>query len=107
MVLLYEADIIKKWLVKLASDVYCNKLASMIEEGARSKTRYSTSLPRFSSCSWSLDVAISSSHMLKLLEPSVTLSIHSDVGDNEGNRFQVRGFFTTAFMSKKKGCKES
>ncbi len=61
----------------------------MIEEGFTPKTHHSTSLPRFSSCSWSLDVAISSSHMLKLLEPSVTLSIRSDVADDDGKRFQV------------------
>ena len=70
-------------------DTYVQKFSGILASLSRPST-FSASLPRFSSCEWSLDVAISSSRILKLLEPTVTLEISSDKASQEPFRFQVK-----------------
>ena len=70
---------------------YCQKLSELIYN-AEARHQDSISLPRFTSCSWSLDVAISSSRMLKLLEPSVRLSLKIGLEQNSEKSFQVQIF---------------
>ena len=68
---------------------YCKKLSELISN-IEAGSEDSISLPRFTSCSWSLDVAISSSRMLKLLEPSVRLFLQSGLEQNSEKSFQVQ-----------------